>query len=89
MANGWVTKARSQSIPFELFMDPLYNLTPTHTHKKIPVCARTCSSVPFERARAMLETLLREMDEEGGGDDSAETVVHDNEQVCRMSCQRF
>ncbi|CAM9437664.1 unnamed protein product, partial [Scytosiphon promiscuus] len=31
--------------------------------------------------KAMLETLLREMDEEGGGDDSAETVVHDNEQI--------
>ena len=31
----------------------------------------------------MLETLLREMDEEGG-DDSAETVVHDNEQARRF-----
>lgn len=31
--------------------------------------------------RAMLETLLREMDEEGVGDDSGETVVHDNDQV--------
>lgn len=29
----------------------------------------------------MLETLLREMDEEGGADDSGETVVHDNDQV--------
>lgn len=29
----------------------------------------------------MLETLLREMDEEGGGDDGGETVVHDNDQV--------
>lgn len=31
----------------------------------------------------MLETLLREMDEEGVGDDAGETVVHDNEQVTR------
>lgn len=31
--------------------------------------------------RAMLETLLREMDEEGIADDSGETVVHDNDQA--------
>lgn len=29
----------------------------------------------------MLETLLREMDEEGVGEDAGETVVHDNDQV--------
>lgn len=29
----------------------------------------------------MLETLLREMDEEGGADDGGETVVHDNDQA--------
>lgn len=33
----------------------------------------------------MLETLLREMDEEGMGDDSGETVVHDNEQARRIN----
>lgn len=32
----------------------------------------------------MLETLLREMDEEGVGDDTGETVVHGNEQVQRV-----
>lgn len=39
----------------------------------------------FDYGRAMLETLLREMDEEGMGDDSGETVVHDNEQARRMN----
>lgn len=33
----------------------------------------------------MLETLLREMDEEGVADESGETVVHDNDQVPRVN----
>jgi len=37
----------------------------------------------------MLETLLREMDEEGGGDEGGETVVHDNDQARKIERKHF
>lgn len=42
----------------------------------------------FDDRRAMLETLLREMDEEGMGEDSGETVVHDSEQARQIDGYR-